>query len=205
MSLVFCLLNWHKQQLNKQFEQYYYFDWRATLRLIRASAIHLNLNFLHCQKQRERHREMISNIKKWLFRFQHLCRHIFQNQHKFMKFVQKQVRLCSNGTARPLPKASDELDIPKVYQIPPQAYNTQSLPIEHEPDNGHLFKVCNWSCISWTFFVVSNSKAHRFRLIDSTRQIESSTCLACAFNEWRNPVESIPETSKHCDTLQSNA
>lgn len=58
-----------------------------------------------------------------------------------MRFIQQQIRLCSTGTARTLHKQIDEDDTPKRMIIPPAAYDTKSMNIEHEPDNGHLFKV----------------------------------------------------------------
>lgn len=58
-----------------------------------------------------------------------------------MRFIQQQIRLCSTGTARTLHKRIDEDDVPKRIVIPPSAYDTKSMQIEHDPDNGHLFKV----------------------------------------------------------------
>lgn len=75
---------------------------------------------------------------------QPLCRHVLRNQHKFMHFLQRQIRLCSSRIAQPLENAVDfdENNI-KVIDIPKIALQTQSQPIQHEPDNGHLFKVSN--------------------------------------------------------------
>lgn len=59
-----------------------------------------------------------------------------------MHFLQRQIRLCSSHIAQPLEKAVDfdENNI-KVIDIPNVALQTQSLPVQHEPDNGHLFNV----------------------------------------------------------------
>lgn len=61
-----------------------------------------------------------------------------------MHFLQRQIRLCSSRIAQPLENAVDfdENNI-KVIDIPKIALQTQSQPIQHEPDNGHLFKVSN--------------------------------------------------------------
>lgn len=60
-----------------------------------------------------------------------------------MHFLQRQVRLCSSRIAQPLENAIDfdENNI-KVIDIPSSALQTHSQPIQHDPDNGHLFKVC---------------------------------------------------------------
>lgn len=76
------------------------------------------------------------------FSLQHLCRHVLRNQHKLMRFLQQQIRLCSSGSARPLQKFSEDGEPVKLIQIPPSAYDTKSTPITHESDNGILFKVC---------------------------------------------------------------
>lgn len=59
-----------------------------------------------------------------------------------MHFLQRQIRLCSSRIAQPLENAVDfdENNI-KVINIPKIALQTQSQPIQHEPDNGHLFNV----------------------------------------------------------------
>lgn len=61
-----------------------------------------------------------------------------------MHFLQRQIRLCSSRIAQPLENAVDfdENNI-KVINIPKIALQTQSQPIQHEPDNGHLFDVSN--------------------------------------------------------------
>lgn len=76
-----------------------------------------------------------------LFHLQHLCRHVLENQHKLMRFIQQQIRLCSTGTARTLHKQIEDDDSPKRMIIPPAAYETTSIKVEHDQDNGHLFKV----------------------------------------------------------------
>lgn len=70
-----------------------------------------------------------------------MCRHVLRNQHKFMHFLQRQIRLCSSSTARPLEKLIDYEDSVKVIHIPESAYQTRSQPMEHERDTGQLFKV----------------------------------------------------------------
>lgn len=75
------------------------------------------------------------------FYLQHLCRHVLENQHKLMRFIQQQIRLCSTGTARILHKQIEDDDTPKRMIIPPAAYETKSIQVEHDQDNGHLFKV----------------------------------------------------------------
>lgn len=59
-----------------------------------------------------------------------------------MKFLQQQVRLCSTSTLQTQQKPLDYDEGFKLVQIPPTAYETKSQPIIHDPDNGHLFKVC---------------------------------------------------------------
>lgn len=56
-----------------------------------------------------------------------------------MHFLQRQVRLCSSRIAQPLENAIDFDENIKVIDIPNGAYQTQSQPIAHDPDNGHLF------------------------------------------------------------------
>lgn len=58
-----------------------------------------------------------------------------------MRYLQQQVRLCSTGTLQPQRKAEDYEDSFKLVQIPPAAHETRSKPIEHDTDNGILFKV----------------------------------------------------------------
>lgn len=70
-----------------------------------------------------------------------MCRHVLRNQHRLMRFLQQQIRLCSTGNIRPQQKVFDEREPVKLIEIPPYAYDTKSQPIEHEPDNGQLFKV----------------------------------------------------------------
>lgn len=72
---------------------------------------------------------------------QHLCRHVLRNQHKLMRFLQQQVRLCSSRSARPQQKFNEDGEPVKFIQIPPSAYDTKTEPITHDPDNGILFKV----------------------------------------------------------------
>lgn len=71
--------------------------------------------------------------------FQQLCRHVIRNQHKLMRILQQQIRLCT-GTARPQQKLIEDESI-KLIEIPPSAYEINSHKIEHEIDNGNLFKV----------------------------------------------------------------
>lgn len=72
---------------------------------------------------------------------QRLCRHIFKNQHRFMRFLQQQVRLCSTGTLQSQSKPEEYEDPLKLVQLPPLGYETKSQTVEHEEDNGQLFKV----------------------------------------------------------------
>lgn len=71
---------------------------------------------------------------------QPLCRHVIRNQHKLMHFLQRQIRL-SSSTSRPQEKQIDYDENVKAIDIPASAYQTQSQPISHDTDNGHLFKV----------------------------------------------------------------
>lgn len=89
-------------------------------------------------------------IKKKIL--QPLCRHVLRNQHKFIHFLQRQIRLCSSSTARPLEKLIDYDENVKIIDIPESAYETRSQTIEHERDTGHLFKVIRRldSCIAIT-------------------------------------------------------
>lgn len=75
------------------------------------------------------------------YHLQPLCRHVLRNQHKFMHFLQRQIRLCSSRIAQPIENAVDLDDTIKVIDIPEVAFQTQSQPVQHDPDNGQLFKV----------------------------------------------------------------
>lgn len=77
---------------------------------------------------------------------QPLCRHVLRNQHKIMHFLQRQIRLCSTGSARPLEKIVDYDEHIKMIEIPESAYQTQSQDIEHDRDTGYLFKVSAFTC-----------------------------------------------------------
>lgn len=57
-----------------------------------------------------------------------------------MHFLQRQIRL-SSSTSRPQEKQIDYDENVKAIDIPASAYQTQSQPITHDTDNGHLFKV----------------------------------------------------------------
>lgn len=74
---------------------------------------------------------------------QPFCRHVIRHQHKFMHFLQRQIRLCSSRIAQPLESVDFDENNIKVIDIPSSALQTQSQPIQHEPDTGHIFTVCN--------------------------------------------------------------
>lgn len=74
---------------------------------------------------------------------QPFCRHVLRNQHKFMHFLQRQIRLCSSRIAQPLENTVDFDENIKIIDIPKSAFQTQSQQVQHEPDNGHLFDVCS--------------------------------------------------------------
>lgn len=65
-----------------------------------------------------------------------------------MHFLQRQIRLCSSRIAQPLENSVefDENNI-KVIDIPEIPLQTQSKPVQHDADNGHLFKVSKTSSI----------------------------------------------------------
>lgn len=74
-----------------------------------------------------------------------------------MHFLQRQIRLCSSRIAQPLENAVEFDDNIKVIDIPKAVFQTQSEPIQHEPDNGHLFKVCLLSiCLCFSFILEVN-------------------------------------------------
>lgn len=58
-----------------------------------------------------------------------------------MRLLQQQVRLCSSGTLRPQQQSLEYEDTLKILDIPPSACVTQSQRIQHDRDNGQLFKV----------------------------------------------------------------
>lgn len=58
-----------------------------------------------------------------------------------MHFLQRQIRLCSSRIAQPLENAADLEENIKVIDIPKVAFQTQSQPVQHDPDNGQLFTV----------------------------------------------------------------
>lgn len=58
-----------------------------------------------------------------------------------MHFLERQIRLCSTGSARPLEKMKDYDEHIKMMEIPESAYQTQSQNVEHDRDIGYLFKV----------------------------------------------------------------
>lgn len=62
-----------------------------------------------------------------------------------MHFLQRQIRLCSTGSARPLEKIVDYDEHIKV-EIPESAYQTQSQNVEHDSDTGYLFRVSAFFC-----------------------------------------------------------
>lgn len=99
------------------------------------------------------------------FYLQHLCRHVLENQHKLMRLIQQQIRLCSTGPARTLHKQLDEDDVPKRIIIPPAAYDTKSMNIEHDPENGTLFKVRGHSNLFKILFCFQSNVIIRFRFV----------------------------------------
>lgn len=58
-----------------------------------------------------------------------------------MDFIHQKARLCSTNGAQPQLKAFVDEDRPKYIEIPPSAYQTKSLKIEHDNQIGHLFQV----------------------------------------------------------------
>lgn len=76
---------------------------------------------------------------------------MLRNQHKFMHFLQRQIRLCGTGSAHPLEKIVDYDEHIKMIEIPESAYQTQSQNVEHDRDTGYLFKVSS----------ISGNKSHK--------------------------------------------
>lgn len=84
-----------------------------------------------------------------------------------MHFLQRQIRLCSSRIAQPLENAVDfdENNI-KVIDIPKMAIQTQSQPIQHDPDNGHLFKVSvNFCFLVLNFDLISHTSQLSFLIV----------------------------------------
>lgn len=82
--------------------------------------------------------------------FQHLLRHVLENQHKLHKFLQllqqQQTRHCSSGRLQQAIQPEIEQDYPQVKTIDPSSsYYPADQPFKHEPDVGDQFAVSKLS------------------------------------------------------------
>lgn len=89
--------------------------------------------------------------------FQHLLRHVLENQHKLHKFVQllqqQQIRHCSSGRLQQAVAQEVEQDFPQISTIDSaQNYYPVNQPFQHEPDVGDQFTVSSNSKRRYNFF-----------------------------------------------------
>lgn len=112
-----------------------------------------------------------------------------------MHFLQRQLRLCSTTSARPLEKSLDYDENVKIV-IPPSAYQTASTPIEHDPDNGHVFKVnTSFVSIQMTFLIIINpSTGIRFVCTIGWSSTIATEARCRRFGLWKNVHRSYVES-----------